>query len=282
MIILSIQSTQLQGAEIGLDVRSSDSPTTPALMESKSTSQSSPSIAQSASIDFNPEDTEVSSKLPTLRASKGVVKLSEARSCYEAGHYKSALLKYRLVSRMEGLNDLTRVKALVGCAELFYGSYSEINQDLRLARKYARDVLAIDTIDEESRLIAERILEDKTRQDKVLSRAPIAKAGAEGDRPISAIVAQAVTLYDKKSYTKAKAKFEGIICTISNPQDKARVYRYLARMYYDGRGIKKDYSKAKQFWEIVIKEQKAYKIDKGLALRGIGLLYYYGKGVKKI
>ena len=152
MIILSIQSTQLQGAEMGLDVRSS--------------------IAQSASIASNPEGTEV------LR-----------------GH--------------------------------------------------------------------------------------VVNAGIEGDGAVSAIVAQAVTLYDTKSYTKAKAKFEKIIRTVSNPQDKARASRYLASMYYAGKGIKKDYSKAKQFWEIVIKEPKAYKIDKGLALSRIGLLYYYSQGVTK-
>ena len=76
--------------------------------------------------DTPKRSTASSPRLPIATAiilDPGTLKLQEAQSCYESGHYKSALLKYRIITSIPKVKGTIKAKALVACAEIFYGDY---------------------------------------------------------------------------------------------------------------------------------------------------------------
>ena len=244
--------------------------------------------------DTPKRSTASSPRLPIATATPldpGTLKLQEAQSCYESGHYKSALLKYRVVSRMRGIKEEVRAKALVACAEIFFGNYAEVKHDLVQARRYAQEALKISAIEEESKLTAEMILEDTgaTKDEpklkaitKITRVTTVPLTATNTDSTSASKLAQGVSLYNKKKYVQARKILEEVITTIGADGialGKAR--RLLGVIYYNGDGIEKDYARARGYFEEVLTTEGAGGFDLGEARRFLGYIYYYGYGIAK-
>lgn len=100
--------------------------------------------------------------------------------------------------------------------------------------------------------------------------------------------------YEQKQYGEAKKYYE-MVCDKANSKDSYQVERIdgslgpkvpaievikatcaeLGRFYYNGLGVRQDYSKALQY------RKKACDLDNAGACSGAGFLYYVGEGTKK-